>query len=244
MLTEAKNDSSLAIDHLSETFLSQEDTCVTWLYCDYRNSENQNPTTMIGGLLRQAVVELSHSSSLPKEALKELLQIVKDKKRLDFDETRSFLIKTMRNFKQSYLCIDGLDECQDSERRSLLQSLKILLGDLRSNGRWIRILLTGRPHVESNVQKFLVTTEPKIPYTAMTLEANPCDISKYVNEAIEKDPSDVPMDDKFKEEIVSEIVASANGMFVDHKPKDNRIHQLIFLRKLGLYCLLSRYKRF
>lgn len=171
---------------------------------------------MVGGLLRQAVIKLSRSSSLPKEAIKELLQKLKDKERLDFDETQGFLIKTMRNFKQSYLCIDGLDECQGSERRSLLESLKILLKDLRSNGRWIRILLTGRPPVESNVQKFLVTTEPKIPYTAMTLEANPSDISKYVIEAIEKDPSDVPMDDKFKEEIVSEIVASANGMFVDH----------------------------
>ncbi|KAI5810810.1 hypothetical protein BZA77DRAFT_271005, partial [Pyronema omphalodes] len=207
---------SMVIDHMISAFATQEDVCITWLYCDYRNA-NQTPANMVGSLLRQAVVRLSMSSTLSHEVIHSLLEKGREKKPLDLNQTLKYLTQVLKQFSRSYFCINALEECTDEDRRVLLQSLKGLTDDLSSTGCYIRIFFTARDHVDENVNRYLVA-DSGAPFNPIHLEANPSDIEKYVLHEIEVDSQrkigDVPMDIDFKEELVSKIVASSKGMFL------------------------------
>jgi uncharacterized protein YfeS len=175
---------------------------------------------MIGGLLRQAVINISLATTLSHDVIKELQERMRKKSPLDLEETLTFLAKILKQFSKSYICIDALDECTtDSDRRSLLESLGMLSKEITAMGHSTRIFITGRLHVANHVQRYITTaSESASSYTSIKLEANPSDISKFVIDAIAKDTSDVPMDPTFREEIVSEIIASSHGMFVIQPP--------------------------
>jgi hypothetical protein len=57
--------SSLVIDDLFTKSSIEVGTCVTYLYCDYRDEAKQTPENMMGTLLKQAISILHESNALP-----------------------------------------------------------------------------------------------------------------------------------------------------------------------------------
>jgi hypothetical protein len=205
------NHSSLIVDHIQNAFEFEDDFCITWLYCDYRNVSHQTLENMIGALLRQAVFKLYYrSKGLPRDIIHKLLKIKREKKPLESTEATEFLSQILRLFTKSYICIDALDECRDDERRSLVQSLKALSDALKFYQYSARIIVTARHHVNENVNRDLIED----PSSIITLEANQEDIAKYVRQEMENDVNGVSMTDEFKEAVVAKILSSSNGMSV------------------------------
>jgi hypothetical protein len=80
-------------------------------------------------------------------------------------------------FEKIYICIDALDECNDSSRRQLLQSMVNLYSQFPHA---VRLFLTGRPFMKEVVQRHL-----PISPCAITLVANEEDIRKFVGSQLE-----------------------------------------------------------
>jgi hypothetical protein len=173
---------------------------------------------MIGALLSQATTKLSLSSMLSQDVVctlvaEEKIRRTRSVTTLDLKEKFGFLAQAFRQFTRSYVCIDALDGCKDEHRRDLLQSLRDLISQSSLVGHSTSVFFTSRGHVDDHVKRHLIKQpESEAQFTPMHLEANPSDISRYVLNEIEND--DVTRDDTFKEEIVSEIIRSSNGMFV------------------------------
>lgn len=197
--------SSLVIDHLSTKFTG-ENVFVAFLYCDYRDREQQSAVNLIGGLLKQALVPA-------KKALEEIIgslrKVKKDRKNLQLSHIRQALSLTLQTFDRVYLCIDALDECDEGERGCFIDCIKELLPADIINSQPIKLFFTARPQV-----KDYIVTRPSISSLdslSVTLEANSGDIAAYVTYKLEKD-SRVKMEDEFKRTIVAEIVANSEGI--------------------------------
>ena len=117
----------------------------------------------------------------------------------------SKMLKTLLpHLHRSFLCLDALDELESHTRFTLLKALRTEFGNAR-------IFLTGRPHIEPEVNRAL-----QIQLDAMHIEANEGDIRGFLIHEIGKDMNINPddMNEQLREEILEAIISKANGMYV------------------------------
>ncbi|KAI5816207.1 hypothetical protein BZA77DRAFT_344472 [Pyronema omphalodes] len=199
--------SSLVIDHLSGFAGSK--TYVAFIYCDYREAKEQTPVNMIGGLLKQAITA---SKGVPTDIIETLLKKKKDQQAIEVKDAVHSLSRLLKGFDKTYICIDALDECNETDRRQLIQYLVELSSSSDDNeSRPIRLFFTGRPPMENYVISH-TSVEPEIPFM-VKLQASTEDITAYIAHKIDEDKT-IDMDDGFKKYIVEEIVSASKGMFL------------------------------
>jgi len=140
--------SSLAIDSLCKQAVGGN-SAVACFYFDFAAQEEQSPATILGSVLKQVVGGLD-------EVPERIVQTFRDQKkviggqRLALSEIVEFL-QDISSSRRTFICIDALDECPPGHRVRLLDSLSQIL----KNSRGARIFLTGRPHVQGEVEKHL-----------------------------------------------------------------------------------------
>ncbi|KAI5808432.1 hypothetical protein BZA77DRAFT_348101 [Pyronema omphalodes] len=177
-----------------KTFISVtgDETCVAFIYCDYCNRNVQTATNMIGELLKQAITASKKSSR---------------------DTIQRLLKKKKEGFEKTYICIDALDECNEADRRQLIQYLVELSSPSDNDDDYppIRLFFTGRPTMEQYVTSH-ASIAPTIPLT-VKLEASTEDIAAYIAHKICEDHK-FEMDDDLKNEIAEKIVSTSQGMFL------------------------------
>lgn len=194
--------SSLVIDELSAK-ATAENTCVLFLYCDYRDERQQTQVNLIGALLKQAICLNLATSDAIIEGLPKMKQ---ENKVLKADAASKFLIEALLCFTKIYICIDALDECQ-VDRASFLRALREIIQHTELQKR-LRIFLTGRSQVAHHVVKQIVGRS----FCTVTLEASEEDILKYVRDQIESDDGGMDMSDEFTNEIINTILSTSDGM--------------------------------
>jgi hypothetical protein len=142
--------SSLVIDQLSDAIKHDSGkTCITWIYCDYRDEAHQTSGNFVGALLRQIILA-NHDVC---DTIIQDLQKMKPDGALKLDSGCRVLTEALRKFKKAYRCIDALDECQE-HRPALLRLLNELLENPELK-KIIRIFITGRPQAEQYVEEYL-----------------------------------------------------------------------------------------
>jgi hypothetical protein len=200
----------MVIDYLREC---PKESCVVWFYCDYQDEKQQEPTKMLEALLKQTVFALSLLPGVPSEIMKSLTEKKKNE-RFEVDDIRRMLVNALCQFKKAYICIDALDECQDERHRGeFLGHLRNLLpSENVVRGHSVQIFITGRPHVENDVKRFLMSDSGST--LSVKIEASTHDIMQYVSHEIEMDSrtGKVDMKDDFKKEIIDEITKHSGGM--------------------------------
>ena len=122
---------------------------VAYVYCDYRDQAKQTVVNILGSLLQQLLV----NASFVPEAITTLLESPKNKnQRVEVgDVTKMLTILLPQLNKYSLFCFDALDELEPRTRFALLKALHTDFGT-------VRIFLTGRPHIQSEVDRALQTT--------------------------------------------------------------------------------------
>ena len=125
-----------------------KDIAVVGLYCDFRAQQEQSTTNMLGAILKQ----LSGRGGILRH-IREAFQ--KSKKEFSgrlprLPDMVEILKKTIISLRRIYVCIDALDESAPGHRRGLLESLQEIVR-VSSN---MRILLTGRPHIDDEIVEF------------------------------------------------------------------------------------------
>ncbi|KAL9082809.1 MAG: hypothetical protein Q9165_008768 [Trypethelium subeluteriae] len=173
---------------------------VAYLFCSYKSQVDQSTYNLLAALLRQLVlgrpdlaapaVELhnQHSKCGTKPSLNELMQVLE---------------KTCSSYSTTYIVIDALDECSNTNivRDDLIQKLR----ELQAGGN-MRLLLTSRDLPE--ITKFF-KLDPRL-----EVRASDEDVRCFVASQIPRLPDYIQRSEELKNDVQNKIMESVDGMFL------------------------------
>lgn len=191
--------SSAVIDDL----LKYPNIRVACLYADYKDQTNQTLVHILGSFLRQFLTNVPEP--IPDEIIQELDDIQYRGKKLDTGDNLALLKLRLHQLKYAFICIDAIDELEPKIRHQLFNVLEELVTNNNT-----RIFLTGRGHVEGEVQKHFKVAQG---YT-VHIRASQHDIRAFVRQHIKEDHYLNPdaMDTLLAKGIEDTITERAEGM--------------------------------
>ena len=177
-----------------------ENIGVAYFYCDYCDQQNQTISSIMASLLKQLA---SLRSPVPPSIMEFHEQFKRQKDSIQVIDLEAALLEISREFEQTYIVIDALDELEVGKQR--LAFLDILK-DLSKQG--VKVFATSRPH--PNDIRHILGSFPQI-----SIEASDSDVRKYLIQTIEADivVADI-MNEPLQEEIVNVLTNNSQGMFV------------------------------
>lgn len=187
------------IDDLNSRLFKPSKIAIACLYCDYRDQDSQTFVHILGCLLRQFL-----SSAIPQEVAEILQAIRKNNRVLGKDDLLGLLKVTLQHLERAFICIDALDELQSETRSQFLQAIK----DLSTTSDSMRLFLTGRKHIQGEVQRLLET----LPQNEVEIMAHSDDIRQYLKRKIAEDTNPDAMDDALENEILTVLVERSQKM--------------------------------
>jgi len=188
--------SSLAIDNLSDiSDPARANIGVSYIYGDHLNQKHQDPTGIMGGLLKQLVAGLP---DIPEEVTQAFREA---KGRLEGQDS---LLPTILNlfpsvigsFGQVFMFIDALDEFSADTRFKLFRSLLQVTQDSPKT----RLFLTGRSHIRPELDEYLAK-----PTVSVTTQPTPDDIEMFSRWKLDQDLVLDHMDDDLRLEVTAQI---------------------------------------
>jgi hypothetical protein len=191
----------LVIDKLGTVF-DCKDVGIAFFYFDYRDQDNQSAADIVASMLKQLA---SLKSPLPRSVVEFHKQFEKQRDRPRLKDLETTLLLACREFRQTFIIIDALDECDAGKHRK--DFLQVLKGLEKAS---VKLFITSRPHPD-DIKRNLGT------FPQITIEASDSDIRKYFTEMIDQDDAAVDLvDEHLKQEIVRDITSGAQGMLVHH----------------------------
>ncbi|RPA97507.1 hypothetical protein L873DRAFT_1690624, partial [Choiromyces venosus 120613-1] len=190
---------SLVIDNLCDQ-RAGNDIVVAGLYCDFQVHEEQTVTNMIGAVLKQLV----NRNDIPDYAGLPPAWPVGNTGRLRLAELAEMLKRTIALIPEVFICIDALDESSPKNRLELLRSLGDIVRDLPT----VRVFLTGRPHVQDEIDKHFAGAV-KLPISPTTE-----DIKAYLKMRLDGDTEVDAMDDELRADIMEKIPERISEVFL------------------------------
>ena len=169
--------SSAVIDNLYSRFRQQPSMGIACLYADYKDQNSQSLVHILGSFLHQLLTTTTEPT-VPDEVIKKLQEIKSRRGKLGTGDCLALLKVRLYQLKHAFICIDAIDELEPKVRRELLKVLK----ELSTNNT--RLFLTGRQHVESEVQKYFQVA----PGYAVVISASKQDIEVFIRQQIRDDP--------------------------------------------------------
>ena len=125
------------------------DTAVACFYFDFAARTEQSPVNMLGSLLRQHVSGLEGIPEAVVQSFRNQKKVIGGRGLQVSGILKMF--QTITATKRTFICVDALDECVPENRVLILESL----GQIARESLDTRILLTGRSHVRSEVERKL-----------------------------------------------------------------------------------------
>jgi len=191
------------IDRLLEHF-GGGNIAVACVYCDFQDHERQTAANMIGAFIKQVVNALRLVPTEIEEAFKRAEREVGGR-RLQVPETVKLLGRALAPAKRTFICIDALDECSDKHLSQLLSSLQTV----SQTSPGVRLFITGRPHIRSAVEKYLLGGVQVIPFSPNTQ-----DIREYLEMRLEHDLDSEEMSPALKADIMKRIPEKIPDVYV------------------------------
>ena len=193
MLLRSGDASSFVVDNLCDWARGQ-DAVVVCFYFDFAARKEQSLTNILGSLLKQAVGGLENIPAKIVEAFREEEKGIGGRK-LGLGEIVEMLQEISAS-RRTFICIDALDECMAEYRGKLLDSLKQILQKSRS----VRIFLSGRLHIQEEVEKHL---DGKV--VAVSVKPTEDDIIQFLRAWLGEDTIPDAMDKTLEEDIIKAI---------------------------------------
>ena len=195
----ARNFSSLVIDHF---YGGERDITVIGLYCDYLDREEQTTSNMLGAMLKQ----LLRSGNIP-EYIRRAFEHGKGHfggVRPEAPELLKMLTLAIRQRPWVVICIDGLDESLPGHRTDLLLALQTIVRESPN----VRLFLTGRPFIRSEVEKYFPSVD--------NISVGPTreDAQAFLRMKLDRDPEPDAMDESLRADIMEIIPNKISEMYV------------------------------
>lgn len=172
------------------------------MYASYEDQKHQTLVNILGTFLRQFIT--TAQQPFADEVAKKLHIIQHEGGKVGLDDNLALLKIQLHQLNRAFLCIDAVDELDPRVRQQLFGVLKEL------GTRNIRIFLTGRDYIESEVQRrFEIPEENKVMMTATQQ-----DIEEFVRHKIKEDYDldSEAMDEVLASDIVDSIIKMSQGM--------------------------------
>ena len=115
------------------------------------------------------------------------------------------MLEAITSSHPTFICIDALDECAAVQRARVLDSLNQILE--KSPG--VRIFVTGRPHVQAEIEKRLVRR-----VTSLSVGPTRDDISRFLRARLDEDEMPEAMNESLKADILEKIPEIISEMWV------------------------------
>ena len=139
--------SSVVVDYLCGW--AAGDMAVACFYYDFASREAQSPANMLGSLLSQLLSGLEAIPGEIREKFRGRKKLLGNRKLQLPDIVKMFA--TVSSLKQTFICVDALDECIPEHQLEVLDAL----GQILQRSPNIRIFMTGRPHIRGAVEREL-----------------------------------------------------------------------------------------
>ena len=180
------------------------DVGVACLYADYKDQANQTLAPILGTFLCQLLA--TAWEFIPDELIQKLYKIQRERGKVGAEDHLALLeiLLQQHQLNNAFICIDAVDELEPVVRRQLLNALR----ELGTRCRNIRLFLTGRGHIESEVRKCFQVAQR---YTVV-INANEQDIKTFVGQQIMNDPYSDAMDEFLEKDITDAIIKRSQGM--------------------------------
>ncbi|KAJ3459740.1 hypothetical protein MRS44_015813 [Fusarium solani] len=183
---------------------AESDVAVAFFFCDYKQEATLKSVNIIGALASQLAIQRDDSFDLLQEHYQELHPARGLNKPADVDELARVTASMCNLFSQVIIVVDGLDECGDA----VFQALETLcdLADLASTNS---MALLSRNEVE-------IRQALEGGFKEFIIEAREEDLKIYVRAEMERRIRTKQLDIQnktIKDEIQTELVSRANGMF-------------------------------
>ena len=173
---------------------------IACLYADYKDKNNQTLAHILGSFLHQLLT--TALKFIPDEVIGTLKDIRQRGGKAGSEAILALLRIWLQQLKYAFICIDAVDELELEVQQEILNVLR----DLGTNNT--RIFLTGRSHIEGEVQKRLqITQEYRVDLTASQQ-----DIRDFLEQKINDDRHPDAMDGKLAKDIENAIVQKSQGM--------------------------------
>lgn len=192
--------SSIVIDHLETEFSSEINIGIAYLYCNYRQQQQQRAEDLLLSLLQQLTQQQSY---IPAE-VKKLGERHKMKKTYpSFHEIVEVLQFTVRLYSKVFIIVDALDECQISNevRKKFLSELF----NLQANAE-VSLFATAR--FIPDIQKEFANNKSIL----LEIRASKEDVQKYLNGHMSRLSRCVSKDPILQKQIITAIIDAVDGM--------------------------------
>ena len=197
--------SSLVIDRLCDQARGQN-VAVACFYFDFAAQKEQSSTRVMGALLKQIVSGLEEIPGGISQAYEDQKKVIGGRGPQLSDIGK--MLQTTTSERQTFICIDAMDECAPEHRIKIFDSLDQILQ--RSPGT--RILMTGRPHIRAEIGKRLSSRVASISITPRE-----SDVIGYLRTRLKGDTNPDAMDSSLEAEILRKIPEDISGMYVEVK---------------------------
>ena len=195
--------SSLVIDELCDRAEDQR-IIVACFYCDFQTQKMQTLENVLGALVKQIICGLGETPPEIGRALQKAKGQVGGRG-LRVPEALELLKASLAGLDRAFICIDALDELVVKYVPNLLRSLY----DISQSCPGVRFLLTGRPHIGVEIEKYF-------PGAARFLQMKGVrqDIMRYVEMMLDDDTNPEAMNPGLRAEITSRVSETISDVYV------------------------------
>jgi ankyrin repeat protein len=190
---------STVVDHLFSKFRADAGVGIAFIYCNFRQQQQQRPEDLLLSVLKQW---LQKRPSVPEHVRTLYESHRRQRTRPSLTEILETLICVAALYSQTIVIVDALDECDDSDsnRQNFLSAILNTQEKTKTN-----LLVTSR--INDTIAKFFETA------LCLEIRANEDDIKSYIDGQMSRLPSDI-LDEKLRDRIRREVVESIDGMYV------------------------------
>ncbi|KAK2762720.1 hypothetical protein FQN54_000894 [Arachnomyces sp. PD_36] len=192
---------AIVIEHIWAKFQNDTNVGVAYLYCNFRREHEQKTTDLLASLLKQLIRE---QISFP-ESIRSLYNRHNGKgTRPKLDEILSALQSVIPTYARTFIIIDAVDECgnSDGSRSRLLSAIFDLQASTGAN-----VFATSR-FIPDIVKEFEGRS------SSLEIRASNEDAARYLEGRMWQLPSFVARNSDFQKEIKTEIIRAVDGMFL------------------------------
>jgi hypothetical protein len=136
---------SNVIDYISTQYALSDDVGIAFAYCNFANPKTQEPKQLISSFIKQLCWKRKELS----ESLLGYFQRYHGEARIpNLDTCREQFWRLAELFKEVYIIIDGLDECQEDARG---QTLKFILDSSQGRERNTNGVKNGSMKIQARI---------------------------------------------------------------------------------------------
>ena len=187
---------SIVVDHLCSKYRTDFSVGIVYLYCNFRQQQQQKPEDLLLSLLKQLV---QRRAPVP-ESVKTLYECHnRERTRPSFNKILEALKSVAAQYSRALIIVDALDECGISDLKRFLSAIFNLQDKTRAS-----LFATSR--INDNIAELFKGA------LSLQIRARDDDVESYLDGQISLLPSDI-VDDAFRGTIRREVIKAVDGMY-------------------------------